>query len=206
MANLDELYSEIPTQQIAGKLGVDPGELDGAIKTLVPVLLGSLHHNAQDPGNAAQIESVVTAHAASGLLEGGVNVDQVDQNAGNQQVSRIFGGNDTGQVASALAGTGAGGSDLIKRLLPILAPIVLAYIGKQLMQRPAPAAAGASAAPAAGGGGLAGVLGSILGGGGAGGGGGGGGSNPLGSILSGVLGGKQGGAIGEILGGLLGDK
>ena len=89
--------------------------------------------------------------------------------------------------------------NLIKRLLPILAPIVLAYIGKQFAGNQA----GASTQAAGSGGGLGDVLGSILGGAS---GGGGGGNNPLGSILGSVLGGQQGGAIGNILGGLLGGK
>jgi hypothetical protein len=198
VANLDELYSEIPTQQIASKLGVDAGTVDSAIKTLVPVLVGSLHQNAQNTDDAAKIESAAGNHAASGLLDGGVNVDQVDEKQGSQEISRIFGGSDSGQVASALAGAGAGNSDLIQKLLPLLAPIVLAYIGKQLTQKSAPA--GAPQAQQAGGGGLGDILGSILGGSSA------GGSNPLGSILGSVLGGKQGGAIGEVLGGLLGNK
>ena len=122
MANLDEIYSEIPTQEIADKLGVDATQVDGAVKTLVPVLVGSLHQRAQDGENAANIESAVNSHAASGLLDGGVSVDQVDQDQGNQELSRIFSGNDTSQVASALSGAGAGNSDLIKKLLPILTP------------------------------------------------------------------------------------
>ena len=91
--------------------------------------------NAQDPEHASKIESAADNHAASGLLDGGVSVDQVDEADGLQAVAKIFGGNDTGQVAGALAGGGGGNSDLIKQLLPILAPIVLAYIGKQLSQR-----------------------------------------------------------------------
>lgn len=59
MTNLDELYSQIPTQQIANTLGVGTGEVD-AIKTPVPVLVGGLHRNAQDSDNAAKIESAVT--------------------------------------------------------------------------------------------------------------------------------------------------
>jgi hypothetical protein len=199
MAGLDDLFAQIPVDQIAGKLGVDEGEVNNAIHTLVPALVGGLHQNAQDPDQAGQIASAVTQHAASGLLDGGVSVDQVDQHEGDQIVANIFGGNNSNAVASALAGTGAGGSDLIKRLLPILAPIVLAYVGKQFAQKSA-APAGGQAAP--GGGGIGGVLGSILGG--AGGAGGGGGNTPLGSILGSVLGGGQGGAIGDILGGLLG--
>ncbi|MGB1223223.1 MAG: DUF937 domain-containing protein [Mycobacterium sp.] len=197
MAGLDELFDQIPTQQIAGRLGVDESEVDSAVKTLVPMLVGGLQQNAEDPDAATNIESAANTHAASGLLDGGVSVDQVDESDGSRAVSKIFGGNDTGQVASALAGGGAGNSDLIQRLLPILAPIVLAYIGKQLSGGQAPAQQQSS-----GGGGLGDILGGIL----AGGAGGAGGNNPLGGILGSVLGGNQGGPLGDILGGLLGGK
>jgi hypothetical protein len=204
MPGLDDLFAEIPVQDIASKLGVDEGEVNTAIHTLVPALVGGLQHNVQaDDIDSSKLESAVTTQAASGLLDGGVNVDQVDEHEGNKIVANIFGGNDSGQVASALAGTGAGGGDLIKKLLPILAPIVLAYIGKQLTKGSAAAPAEPQAQAAPGGGGLGEVLGSILGGAS---GGGGGGNNPLGSILGSVLGGGQGGAIGDILGGLLGGK
>ena len=204
MAGLDDLFAEIPVQDIASKLGVDEGEVTSAIHTLVPALVGGVQHNVQsDDIDSSKLESAVDAQAASGLLDGGVSVDQVDQHEGDKIVANIFGGNDSNQVASALAGGGVGSSDLIKKLLPILAPIVLAYIGKQLTK------SGGAAAPAqqaSGGGGLGDVLGSILGGAG-----GGGGNNALGSILGSVLGGGAGqggagGALGDILGGLLGGK
>jgi hypothetical protein len=193
MAELDELFNQIPTREIAGKLGADEAEVNSAIRTLVPVLVGGLQQNAQDSGAASQIESAANNHAASGLLDGGVSVDQVNEADGAKAVARIFGGNDTGQVASALAGGGAGNSELIQKLLPILTPIVLAYIGKKLSQGSAPTET------QSGGGGLGDVLGGILGGGGS-------GDNPLGGILGSVLGGKQGGALGDILGGLLGGR
>ena len=204
MAGLDELFNEIPVQEIAAKLGADEGEVNTAIRTLVPALVGGLQHNvAADDIDSSKLESAVNEQAASGLLDGGVSVDQVDAKEGDKIVANIFGGNDTNTVASALAGGGAGNSSLLKQLLPILAPIVLAYIGKQLTKGGGGAAAPAEPqAQASGGGGLGDVLGSILGGGGS-----GGGNNPLGSILGSVLGGGQGGgALGDILGGLLGGK
>lgn len=204
MAGLDDLFAQIPVQEIASKLGADEGEVNNAIRTLVPALVGGLQHNVQSGDiDSSKLESAVTAQGASGLLDGGVSVDQVDQAEGDNIVANIFGGNDSNQVASALAGSGAGGSSLIKQLLPILAPIVLAYIGKQFAQNNA--APAQPQAASAGGGGLGDILGSILGGAG---GGGGAGNNPLGSILGSVLGGGggQGNAIGEILGGLLGGK
>lgn len=201
MAGLDELFNQIPTQQIAKQLGADEGEVNNAIRTLVPALVGGLQHNvAADDIDSSALEADVDSQGASGLLDGGVSVDQVDRQQGDQIVSKIFNGNDSGAVASALADGGAGNSGLLKQLLPILAPIVLAYIGRQL-------AGGGAAAPAeqpqqqGSGGGLGDILGSILGG------GGGAGNNPLGGILGGVLGGGQGGGgLGDILGGLLGGK
>src|ERR1700741_5237216 len=158
MSGLDDLLAQIPTSDIASKIGVDEGEVNKAVQLLVPVLVGGLHENAQDPDHASKIESAADSHA--GLLDGGVNVDQVDQQEGQQAIARIFGGNDDAQVARALAGGGGGGtSDLLKQLLPILAPIVLAYVGKQLTGK-----SGAPAKEAAGGGALNDVLGSILGG------------------------------------------
>jgi len=201
MAGLDELFNQIPTQDIAKQLGVDEGEVNSAIKTLVPALVGGIQQNVQaDDIDSSELESTVAQQGASGLLDGGVSVDAVDAKQGDQFVARIFGGNDSNAVASAMAGGGAGNSDLLKKLLPILAPIVLAYIGKQLTKNSAPAE---PQAQSGGGGGLSDILGSILGGAG---GGGGGGNNPLGSILGSVLGGNQGGALGDILGGLLGGK
>ncbi len=150
MAGLDELFNEIPVQDIASKLGVPEGEVNTAIRTLVPALVGGLQHNvAADDIDSSKLEAAVTNQAASGLLDGGVSVDQVDQKEGDQIVANIFGGNDSNQVASALAGGGLANSGLLKKLLPILAPIVLAYIGKQLTkgnaapgQHPGPGGAG----------------------------------------------------------------
>ncbi len=204
MAGLDELFAQIPVADIASKIGADQGEVDNAIKTLVPALVGGLAQNVQsDEIDSSKLESAVAEQGASGLLDGGVNVDQVDEKQGDHLVATLFGGNDSNAVASALSGTGAGGNDLIKKLLPILAPIVLAYIGKQLTKGSAPAQQQPQA-QSGGGGGLGDILGSILGG--ASGGSGAGGNNPLGSILGSVIGGGQGNAIGEILGGLLGGK
>lgn len=193
MAGLDDLYAQIPTSEIANMLGADKGDVDNAIQTLVPVLLGGLQHNSQDPEHASKIESAANSQAARGLLDAGGGVEQVDESYGHQAVATLFGGNDTDQVAAALAKGGAGNSDLLKQLLPVVLPIVLAYIGKQL----SPSGAAPQQREASAGGGLGDVLGSILGG--------GSGDKSLGGVLGSVLGGK-GGALGDILGGLLGGK
>jgi hypothetical protein len=185
MADLDDLYAQIPTSEIANQLGADEAEVDSAVHTLVPVMLGGLQHNSQDPEHASKIESAASSHAAG-------------EGDGQQAVAALFGGNDTDQVAAALAKGGAGNSDLLKQLLPILLPMVLAYIGKRLGTDGAQTTT-AHKKEEASGGGLGDILGSILGGGSA------SGDKSLGGVLGSVLGGK-GGALGEILGGLLGGK
>ncbi|ORV14123.1 DUF937 domain-containing protein [Mycobacterium celatum] len=192
MAGLDDLFAQIPTSDIAGKLGVNESEVNNAVQLLVPVLVGGVQQSAQDPDNASAIESEVSSHAARGLMDTGAGVDQVDENAGAQAIAKIFGGNDTSQVAAALSGSGAGNADLMQKLLPILAPIVLAYIGKQMTQKGGPAATEEKAS----GGALNEVLGSILGG----------MSGSRNKSLGGVLGDVLGSKAGDILGGLFGKK
>lgn len=190
MAGLDDLYAQIPISDIASKFGVDQSEVESAVQKLVPVLVGGLHQNAQDPAQATNIESAAGDQAARGLLGSGSSIGQLDQADGHDAIAKIFGGNDTGQVATALAGAGAGNKDLLQKLLPLLAPIVLAYIGQQISQKDKPAPQQAS------GGALNEVLGSILSG------MSGGGNKSLANVLGNVLGSKAG----DILGGLFGGK
>lgn len=188
MAGLDDLYARIPTADIARQLGVDESEVDSAVGLLVPVLVGGLHQNAQDPDRAGAIESAVSDHAARGLVGAG-SAEQAD---GQQAIAKIFGGGDTGQVANALSGAGAADGELLQKLLPIIAPIVLAYIGQQMTQHSAPGPAGEKGSA----GGLNDVLGSILSG------MSGSDDKSLGSVLGKVLGNQAG----QMLGGLFGGK
>lgn len=183
MSAVEDIMSQIPLGQLAGQLGVDPQTAENAVRTALPALLGGIHANTQDPGGAASFANAVQQHDPS-LLEGGVDLNRVDTNVGQQILGHVFGANQ-GQVTQQLGGVpAAGGQALIQRLLPILAPIVMAYLAKQLTGTTANVGAG---------GGLGGMLGGLLGGVLGGGGGGGGAAAPgglnLGSLLGGLLGG-----------------
>lgn len=194
MSAVDEIMQQLPLGQLAGRLGTDEQTAGAAAQQAIPALLSGLQANAQDPAGAASLEGALGNHPA-GLIEGGVDLDQVDENDGQKIVGNIFGGQSDG-VAQTLGATLGGGdqSDLVRRLLPLLAPIVMSYLAKRM-----------------GGGSAGGVLGSLLGG--AGGGAGGGG---VGDLLGTMLGGGQaqgqaqdqaaGSAnpITDLLGGLLG--
>ena len=149
--------------------------------------------NAADPAGARSLAGALGEHP-SDLIEGGVNLEEVDANDGEKIVGNIFGPNED-QVAQTLGGNlGGRPGGLIKQLLPILAPIVLSYLTKRIMgQRQ--------------GSGDQDPLGSILGGGAS------GSSNPLNDLLNSMLGGGTAGraagqpsegSILDMLGGLLG--
>ena len=193
MSAVDEIMQQIPLGQLASRLGTDEQTTGAAVQQALPALLGGLQANAQDPAGAASLQGALGQHSA-GLIDGGVDLDQVDPGEGQKIVGNIFGGNTDGvaqTLGSNLGGVGGDQSDLVRRLLPMLAPIVMSYLAKRM-------GGGES-----GGGGL---LGSLLGGatGGASGGG------QINDVLGGLLGGQsqqsgaQGNPVTDMLGGLLG--
>jgi hypothetical protein len=188
---VDEIMQQLPLGQLASQLGTDEQTAGAAAQQAIPALLSGLHANAQDPAGAASLEGALGNHSA-GLIDGGVDLNQVDPADGQKIVGNIFGGHSDGIAQTLGANLGGGNqSDLVRRLLPLLAPIVMSYLAKQL-----------------GGGAGGGLLGSLLGGAMGGGSSQGGG---IGDLLGGMLGGGQtapaagaGNPMTDLLGGMLG--
>jgi hypothetical protein len=177
VSQIDEIMSAIPIDRLAAQLGVDRDTAEDAVRKAVPSLLGGMEANAQDPAGAASLDKAVGGHS-SALVDGGVNLDDVDTNDGDRIVANVFGA-ERDQVVNQLAGSTKADSGLIAKLLPLLAPIVMSYLAKQMSGRSAAGGGG-------GGGGIADILGGILGGGG-----GKGGGIDIGSVLGGLLGGGK---------------
>ena len=189
MSAVDEILGSIPLGQLAAQLGTDESTAEAAARSALPALLGGLHANAQDPAGAASLTEALGQHSPS-LVEGGVDLNQVDVSQGEQIVNHVFGGNtesvvnelgatDPGAMGLSQNVTGALGSGTMQRLLPILAPIVMSYLARQ---------AGRGGAQGQDPGAVGGMLGSVLSGMG-----GGGGQGGTGGIVSDVLGGLLGG-------------
>lgn len=179
MSSIDDILANIPMNSLADQLGVDPATAESAVREALPALVGGMQANAADPQGAASLAGALDSHSPK-LVDGGVNLDEVDTADGEKIVSHVFGEN-SGAVAQTLGGNLGGNSDLVQKLLPILAPIVLSYLAQKMR--------GGAAQPGAAGGGLNDLLGSILGG--------LGGSQPQGQN-------QGGGGILDMLGGLLG--
>jgi hypothetical protein len=132
MSGLDDILRSLPMDQLAQQLGTDEATARQATSMALPALLGGLQANATDPRGAASLQDALAQHDPS-LVEGGIDLQQVDPADGERISSHIFGGNKD-QVVHALGGAGgANVSDsLMSRLLPLLAPIVLSYLAKQM--------------------------------------------------------------------------
>ena len=180
MSDLDGLINLIPIGDIAKKLGIDESVARAAGAVAVPAIVGGLAANAKDQGGAASLESALGNHAGKTVK----TLDDVDEKDGQKIVKNVF-GSKTDEVAAA-AGAKAGGPDsgaIVAQVLPIVAPIVLAWVAQQFLggKKAAPeAAAPAPAAPASTG-------------------------TDIGSLLGGLLSSKEGqDVVGGLLGGLLG--
>ena len=183
MSAVDDILSRIPMADLATRLGVDQDTAEQATRQALPALLGGIQANTADPGGAESFASAVQQHDTD-LTEGGVDLNQVDENDGDRIVGHVF-GEQRGQVVQQLGTTGGPSTsqDLMAKLLPMLAPIVMAWLARRL------SGDAATGPAAAGSGGIGDILGSVLGG-----------AAGQGGQQQGGL----GGGLGDLLGGLLG--
>lgn len=130
MSEIDDLLSQLPIDQIARQVGASPDEVTQAASAVLPALMGGMQANAKDPGGATSLLEALGQHD-NDLLTGGVQLQDVDAGQGESIARHVFGDNqDT--VVSRLGGVG-GSESLVKKLVPILAPIVLSWLAKRVL-------------------------------------------------------------------------
>lgn len=195
--NINDLLNEIPLNDIAAQFGIDEATAKQAVTQALPGLLGGMAVNASNEEGATQLASALKKHEGAKFK----GLDAVDTEDGKKIVKHVLGDKEQ-DVALALGAQGEGGlGDIIQKLLPVLAPIVMAFLAKQF-------SGSETTQSASTGGGIGDLLGGLLGGGSGSGSSGGGIGDLLGGLLGGGSGsaGKSGGGIGDLLGGLLGGK
>ena len=139
----DELFAQLegaPLQQISQQLGVGKAQAAGAVSAALPLLIGALGKNASQPqGAEALFGALQKDHAGSAdigsllgmVLGGGAATRQTD---GAGMLGHILGGQQDRAEQHLGEATGLGG-DKAQMLLKILAPIVMAYLAKQMFGR-----------------------------------------------------------------------
>lgn len=181
MDDLSGLINLIPIGDIAEKLGVDESVARAAVAVAVPAIVGGLAANAKDESGAQSLEKALGKHKGKNPRK----LADIDEADGEKIVANVFGAkkNDVALAAASKA-EAKGGIDIgaiVAQVLPIIAPIVLAYVANQFMGGSTKAEP--EAAPKAESS-----------------------SNPLGDLLGGLISSPQGqdiisGALGGLLGG-----
>lgn len=200
MPDLNDLVSSIFSggnlEAISQHLGVSNEETASGIAAVLPALVGALAGNASTQRGEQALTSVVDRDHDGSLLDslGGMLAGSLGGKSANGAgiLGHLFGdaGNQN-EVVNTLSGRSGVNSNMLSKLMPILAPLVMAWLGKQMRGGGNQAAAAGSQG---GGGGLGGLLGGVLGQmmGGGNQGGSGGGNGGLAEILGGLLGGIGG--------------
>lgn len=190
MSELDGLLNMIPVGDIAKQLGISESDAKAAVNQVVPVIVAGMAANAQDKGGAKSLAGAATRHAQRAKKF--TKVEDIDTEDGAKVARNVFGAN-TKEVEKKVAAAGGIDPSIIEKLIPIIAPIVIAFIGNMLLnkQKESNSTATESSGESSGGG-LGDILGGLLGG-GSGGSSSSSSSGGMGDILGGVLGGLLGG-------------
>ena len=177
---VDEILAQIPADDLAAQLGTDPDTAMDAARKALPALLSGLSNEASTGGGDALGTAVLQDHNGS-LLDQANPLATVDTADGQKILGHVFGDRQD-QVVQTLGASSKADSSIFSKLLPMLAPLVMAWLSKRM----GGALGGATQTDATegGGGGLGGLLGGLLGGGSDSSGGG------LGDLLGGLLGGE----------------
>lgn len=144
---------------IARELGVDEGTAASGAAALLPAILGGFKGQAQtQPDGLGGLIGMLGGMGGGGLLASVLGAGPSNVDAGNNVLGQIFGSKEVSRTVAADASAKTGiSSDLLKKMLPLIAMAVAGYMANQ--------AGGAQATPAQdSGGGLGGMLGNVLGG------------------------------------------
>jgi hypothetical protein len=141
---------------IGQQFGLKEEQTRAALEALTPVVAAGVRRTAQTPDGLQDIFRTVFTGNHDGTLGDPVAATQ----SGNDILGQIFGTKDVSRgVAQNLSATSGIGAAILKKLLPVVATIVMGQLAKNF------GGGSAQASPAPGGGPLGGILKDIFGGG-----------------------------------------
>jgi hypothetical protein len=119
--------------QIGQQLGISQSDASGAVSAALPLLLGAMGRNAQQPGGAESLYSALERDHA-GLDIGSVLGSVMGGGGqGEQILGHVFGNRQNNAAMGLGAATGLQGGQAVS-LLKMLAPIVLAFLANRTRQ------------------------------------------------------------------------
>lgn len=112
-------------QALGKQFGLSPAQTQAAIEALMPAFSKGLQQTASSPQG---LGSLLT------MLAGGQNIQGAD--AGNGVLGQLFGSKDLSRAVTAQASQATGiGQDVLKKMLPVLATMLMGGMAKQTNQQ-----------------------------------------------------------------------
>lgn len=149
--------------RIGSSLGLAPDQTRSAIEQLLPALAGGMARNATQPGGLDSLESALTRGSHAKYLDDPSQLAGADTIAdGNGILGHLLGSKDVSRQVAANASAQTGiGADILKKMLPMLASVVMAALARNASRT----SSGNVSLGQGSGGGLFELLGPLLGGG-----------------------------------------
>ena len=149
----DELYTQLqgePLRQMSQQLGIGPAQMAGALSAALPMLLGMLGQNAQQPQGAQSLFGALSkdhrgldpGSVLGAVMGSGATTQPATASQGDKILGHVFGDRQP-RAEQSLGQTTGLGSDKSRALLKLLAPVVMAFLAKRMFdQRQGGAGAG----------------------------------------------------------------
>ena len=139
MSMLSQALGGGTVSQIARQIGTDESQASTAINAALPILLGALDRNTDQPGGAEALFGALTRDHDGGLLDDiggflGGSLGGAKAAAGTAILGHILGRKQR-SVETGLSRASGLDLGMIVKLLPILAPIVMGVIGRLSRQQ-----------------------------------------------------------------------
>lgn len=120
---------------IAKSVGGDEKGVQSAISTAVPLLMGSMAKSASQPSSASGLMDMLTKSGSSDIMGnlGGL-LGGSQQSAGSSMVNMLL-GSQTNAVANSISQKSGLTSSVVSKLLPIITPMIMSYVGKKFIEQ-----------------------------------------------------------------------
>lgn len=136
---LDGLMQELGSNgvgAIAGKLGMDSAQAEQAIQAALPMIVGAMSRNSNDPQGAQNLHNALQQHANDSPIQ--QKLQQVTQQAEPDSdaaaiLGHIFGSRQDAAAQGISHASGMDSGNAIN-LMGMLAPLIMTYLGKQAQQ------------------------------------------------------------------------
>ncbi len=132
MKILDILNDMGALTSVANDLGLNQSEVSSAAAALVPAILGGLKSQTQtQPAGLQGLLGLLGGLGGGGLLDEVLAPQPTSINRGNDVLRQVFGSKDVSRAVAQNAATRSGlDPDSLKRMLPVLAMLVVGYLSK----------------------------------------------------------------------------